>query len=220
MGVELLNNKELQFGSVLIDLGFEKISLGLFKNLALVHSITFPFGINHITKDLSKVCSLNLDESENIRNNIDFSFQDNQNLFDENDYLKNTFFINSNFRKISKKLILNIIKERLDEIIDTLKKQLIVPGFSLTSGISFLLTGEGSNLFNIEKYFVNFLGPNVKRIDKNNMEKDVSLEKNFAACLGALKIINNGWETEAIPKISGGNIKKIGFFDKIFGIRL
>ena len=220
LGVELLNNKELQFGSVLIDLGFEKISLGLFKNLALVHSITFPFGINHITKDLSKVCSLNLDESENIRNNIDFSFQDNQNLFDENDYLKNTFFINSNFRKISKKLILNIIKERLDEIIDTLKKQLIVPGFSLTSGISFLLTGEGSNLFNIEKYFVNFLGPNVKRIDKNNMEKDVSLEKNFAACLGALKIINNGWETEAIPKISGGNIKKIGFFDKIFGIRL
>ena len=218
LGVELLNNKELQFGSVLIDLGFEKISLGLFKNLALVHSITFPFGINHITKDLSKVCSLNLDESENIRNNIDFSFQDNQNLFDENDYLKNTFFINSNFRKISKKLILNVIKERLDEIIDTLKKQLIVPGFSLTSGISFLLTGEGSNLFNIEKYFVNFLGPNVKKIDKNNMEKDVSLEKNFAACLGALKIINNGWETEAIPKISDGNIKKIGFFDKIFGI--
>ena len=134
--------------------------------------------------------------------------------------MKNTFFINSSFRKISKKLILDIVKARLDEIIDTLKKQLIVPGFNLTSGVSFLLTGEGSNLVNIEKYFVNFLGPNVKRIDKNNMEKDASLEKNFAACLGALKIINNGWETEAIPKISGGNIKKIGFFDKIFGIHL
>ena len=97
LGVELLNNKELQLGSVLIDLGFEKISLGLFKNLALVHSITFPFGINHITKDLSKVCSLDLDESENIRNNIEVSFQNTQNFFDENDYLKNTFFINSNF---------------------------------------------------------------------------------------------------------------------------
>ena len=217
LGVELLNNKELQFGSVLIDLGFEKISLGLFKNLALVHSITFPFGINHITKDLSKVCSLNLDESENIRNNIDFSFQDNQNLFDENDYLKNTFFINSNFRKISKKLILNIVKARLDEIIDTLKKQLIVPGFNLTSGISFLLTGEGSNLINIEKYFVNFIGPNVKKIDKNNLERDVSFEKNFASCLGAIKIIKDGWETEAIPKISDRNVRKIGFFNKFFG---
>ena len=30
LGVELLNDKELQFGSVLIDLEFEKISLGLF----------------------------------------------------------------------------------------------------------------------------------------------------------------------------------------------
>ena len=78
LGVELLNEKELKFGSALIDLEFEKISLGLFKNLALVHSATFPIGINHITKDISKVCSLNLKESKNIINNIDFSFQNNQ----------------------------------------------------------------------------------------------------------------------------------------------
>ena len=97
LGVKLLNNEDLQFGSILIDLGFETTSLGLFKNLALVHSITFPFGINHIIKDLSKVCSLNLRESENIKNNIDFSFQNNQTLFDENDYLKNIYFTNSNF---------------------------------------------------------------------------------------------------------------------------
>ena len=157
LGVKLLNNEDLQFGSILIDLGFETTSLGLFKNLALVHSITFPFGINHIIKDLSKVCSLNLRESENIKNNIDFSFQNNQNLFDENDYLKNTYFVNSNFRKISKNLILNVIKARLDEIINKLKKQLVISGFNLSVGASILLTGEGSNLFNIEKYFSNFL---------------------------------------------------------------
>ncbi len=218
LGAKLLSNEELQFGSILVDLGLEKISLGLFKNLALVHSITFPFGVDHITKDLSKVCSLNLNESENIRNNVDFSFQNNQNLFDENDYLKNTYFVDSNFRKISKKLILNVIKARLDEIIDTLKKQLIVSGFNLTSGTSLLLTGEGLDLFNIEKYFVNFLGPNVKRTDANNMEEGRDLEKNFAPCMGALKIIKDGWETEAIPEASGKNIEKMGFFSKIFGI--
>jgi len=216
LGVELLNDKELQFGSVLIDLEFEKISLGLFKNLALVYSITFPMGINHITKDISKVCSLNLDESKNIINNIDFSFQNNQKLFDENDYLKNTYFINSNFRKISKDLILNIIKARLDEIIDTLNKQLIAPGFNLTSGISFVLKG-GLNLFNIEKYFINFFGPNLKRIEKNNIEKDKDFEENFDSCLGAIEIIKDGWETEAIPETSGKAIEKIGFFSRIFG---
>ena len=218
LGVKLLNDKELQFGSILIDLGFEKISLGLFKNLALVHSITFPFGINHITKDISKVCSLNLVESENIRNNIDFSFQDNQILFDEKNFLKNTYLINSSFRKISKNLILSVVKARLDEIINTLKKQLIIPEFSSASGASFLLTGGGSNLFNIEKYFINLLGSNIKSIGKNNIKKDESLEKNFASCLGALKIIKDGWETEAIPEFNSKNIEKIGFFAKIFGI--
>ena len=83
--VFLINQKELEFGAAILDLGSEKISFGIFKNLALVHSITFPIGINHITKDISKVCSLNLDESENIRNNIDFLFQNSQKIFDEND---------------------------------------------------------------------------------------------------------------------------------------
>ena len=218
LGVELLNDKELQFGSVLIDLEFEKISLGLFKNLALVYSITFPMGINHITKDISKVCSLNLDESKNIINNIDFSFQNNQNIFDENNYLKSTYFVNSSFRKISKDLILNVIKARLDEIIDTLNKQLIAPGFNLTSGISFVLKG-GLNLYNIEKYFINFFGPNLKRIEKNNIEKnkDKDFKKNFDSCLGAIEIIKDGWETEAIPETSGKAVEKIGFFSRIFG---
>jgi len=218
-GVKLFNNEELKFGSILIDLGYEKISLGLFKNSALVHSITFPFGTNHISKDISKVCSLNLNESETIRNNLDFSFQNNRNLFDEKDYLKKNYFISSNFRKISKDLIINVMKARLDEIIEKLKKELIVPGFHLNSGTKIQLVGEGSNLINIEKYFVKFLGSNIQKRNGNNIEKDMDLEKNFVSCLGALKIIKDGWETEALPKIREKNIEKIGFFAKIFGIR-
>jgi cell division protein FtsA len=217
LGTHLLSSKELGFGCAIVDLGFEKTSLGLFKNLALVHSITIPIGVNHITKDISKVCSLDLNESENIRNNIDFSFQESQKLFDEKDCLKNIYFISSIYRKISKNLILDVIKARLDEILDKLKKQLIVPEPNLTSGINLLLVGGGSNLSNIEKYFSNFFGPNIKRTDRNVIKKDDDLKRNFASCLGALKIIKDGWETEAIPEIGSQDIKKIGFFAKIFG---
>ena len=219
LGVKLLNVRELQLGSALINLGYKKISLGLFKNLALVHSVTLPIGTDHITNDISKVCSLNLDETKIIRNNIDFSFKNNQNLFDQDDFLKNTYFIDSNFRKISKNLILNVTKARLDEILEILKKQLIVPGFNLNSGINFLLTGEGSNLLNLEKYCENFFRLSTKKISQNNIENDNDFEKNFAASLGALKIIKDGWETEAIPEIREKNIEKIGFFAKIFGNR-
>jgi len=215
LGAELLNDYDLQYGSILINLGLENISLGLFKNLALVHSVTFPFGVSHIIKDISKVCSLSQTESENITKNIDFSFQNNEYIFDENNYLKNGYFINSNFRKISKKLIVDVIKARLDEIIDKLKKQLIVPGFNLNSGANLLLVGEGSSFTNIEKYFFDFFGQNLKKPD-NNINKISDLEKNFTSCMGALKIIKDGWETEAIPKKSDRNIKKIGFFAKIF----
>ena len=213
LGVELFDTQELQSGIVLINLGLKKISLGLFKNLALVHSITFPVGADHIVNDISKVCSLSLEESLEIRNNIDFSFKNNSNLFDENSFLKKTFFIDSKFRKISKSLIFKIINARMEEIFEMIKKQLTLTGFNFNSGINFFLTGEGSNLTNIQKYCQNFLGLNTTVRRKDN------LEKNFPACLGGIRIIKEGWETEAMPEIKVKSIEKMGFLRKFFGDR-
>ena len=218
LAAKLLSDNELQFGSILIDIGFEKTSLGLFKNLALIHSITFSIGINHIIKDISKVCSLNLGESENIINKIDFSFQNNEKLFDENGYLKDVYFNNSSFRKISQSLILNIVKARLDEMFEMIKKQISGTVFNSNLGINFFIAGGGSNLFNLEKYCSNFFGLKVKKLDKNNKkESETQYDENFASCLGALRIIRDGWETEAIPELINTNSQKIGIFGKIFG---
>ena len=213
LGVELFNSRELQSGVVLINLGSKKMSLGLFKNLALVHSITFPVGINHITNDISKVCSLNLEESLAIRNNTDFSFKNNQNLFDENNLLKKSFFVDSKFRKISKDLIFKIIRARTDEIFEMMKNQLKLSAFNFNSGINFFLIGEGSNLINIQEFCQNFFNLNTIIGRKDD------LEKNFSACQGGIKIIKEGWETEAIPEIKIKSIEKVGFLRKIFGDR-
>ena len=210
LGVELFKTEELKSGVVLINIESKKISLGLFKNLALVHSITFPVGTDHITNDISKVCSLNLEESLAIRNNIDFLFNNNQHLFDENNFLKESFFIDSKFRKISKSLIFDIIKARLEEILEMIKKQLTLTGFNFNSGTNIFLTGESANLKNLEKYFQDFLGLNTILRRKDNLEKD------FSASLGGIRIITEGWETEAIPETKAGNIEKAGFLRKIF----
>ena len=216
--VNYLNIEELQLGSSLIDIGFEKTSLGLFKNLALVHSITFPIGINHITKDLSKVCSLSLEESEKIRNKIDFSFENKNNIFDENGMLKKIYFNNSFFRKISKSLILNVVKSRLDEIFNMIKKQLTLSELNTTFEKNVFIVGGGSNLLNLEKYCSNFFNLNIKKLVKNIEEKNEN-EENFASCLGALKIITDGWETEAIPEPVDKNAQKASFFSRIFKYR-
>ena len=141
LAVRLLSNNQLQLGSTLINIGSEKTSLGLFKNLALVHAITFPIGINHLAKDISKVCSLSLEESENIRNKIDFLFENKNILFDEKDNLKDIYFQTSSFRKISKSLILNVTKARIDEIFEIIKKQIIFYELNSIIGKNIFIVG-------------------------------------------------------------------------------
>ena len=63
-------------------------------------------------------------------------------------------------------------------------------------------------------YCLDFFGSNAQ---SNIIKPKGSLEKDYASCLGALKIIKDGWETEAIPEMQNSKIKKLGFFAKIFG---
>jgi len=218
LGVKLLNNNELKTGSILVDIGHEKTSLGLFKNLALVHSLTFPIGINHITKDISKVCSLSFEESLAIRNKIDFSFKNNEKLFTHDGYLKNTYFNTSIKRKISETLIMDIIKARLEEILKMIKKQITFIGFKNILETNCFIVGGGSNLHNLNYYFSNFFGTNVRKLEKTNeIDRESNLDEKFNSCFGAHKIIKDGWETEAIPEPAGKYSEKISFFAKIFG---
>ena len=58
----------------------------------------------------------------------------------------------------------------------------------------------------------------VKKLGKNNKKKSgTQSDENFASCLGALKIIRDGWETEAIPELININNQKMDLFAKIFG---
>ena len=217
--VELINHEDLFKGSILLDLGFEKTSLGLFKNLALVNLLTLPIGVNHMIKDISKICSLSLEESKNIIEKFNFSMHENNNFFDKESNLKKDFFFHSKFRKISKSLILNIIKTRIDEILELTKKQIFLSGFISNIGQNFFLIGGGSHLVNIDKYFSNFFQIELRKIEKyiKNNNQD-NLAENFSSCLGAFKLIKNGWETEAIPESMDVFSKKQGFLGKIFSI--
>ena len=70
----------------------------------------------------------------------------------------------------------------------------------------------GEQLSELSKYCTNFYKLNIKKLSKE------ASDENFSSCLGALKIIKDGWETEAIPETSDKNIEKIGFFAKFFKI--
>ena len=60
---------------------------------------------------------------------------------------------------------------------------------------------------------ISFFGINVKK----KINENESLKNNFTASLGAIKIIVDGWETEAIPETVNKYNVKTSFFAKIFG---
>ena len=220
LAAQLLNINELKHGSILIDVGFEKISVGFFQNIALLNSFTIPIGVNHIAKDISKVCLLDLPESHAIKNKLDFSFKNNDQLFSSDNLLKDIYFKKTDYRKISKSLIYSIVKARLDEVFLMIKKNLFIEKNISLSAENFFITGDGSCLSNLESCFSNYFGVNVKKIKINSSKKNnKNLENSFdfITCLGAIKIITEGWETEAIPVSTSEERRKIGFFQRIFG---
>ena len=215
LAVELLNNEDLRAGAIIIDLGSEKTSFASFKNLALINLMTLPIGTNHIAKDVSKVCSLTIEESNLIINKFNFLFEKNNNFFDKDNYLKKTYFTKSNYRKISKSLIINIIEARINEILEMINKNILLINSKEFFGIKIFVTGTGLCFDNIDLYCKNFFRSEVIKI---NNEKIINEnEESLSACFGALKLIKDGWETEAIPEKTGKYAKKKGFFAKIFG---
>ena len=212
------NNLNLKGHSSFIDVGLNKTSIISYLDNNILSLDVLPIGGNHITKDISKVCSLQFEEAENIKNKIDFSFKDKNRLFDHEEFLKPTYFINTSFRKISKNLLFDITKERLNEIFNIIKKELTFLDTNSYFGKNLYITGGGSNLINFNEYCSNFFRSDVKKINKSdNNEKKYNLEEKFHSCLGALKIIKDGWETEAIPESAERYGEKTGFFAKIFG---
>ena len=109
----------------------------------------------------------------------------------------------------------------MDEIFEMIKKQIFLMGFNSAIGVKFFITGGGSNLMNISSYCSNFFLLTVEKIKKNKTmnSRDVS-DENFSSCFGAIKLIKDGCETEAIPETSGKYSDKRSFLDRLFGRRI
>ena len=206
-GLYLFNNNQLEDGCAIVDIGFEKTSIALFKNLSLVKIVGFPIGSNHISKDISKICYLKIDEAERIK--IDLSLEKNQ-----EEYLPEKYFNESNFRKIPIKLIKDIIHSRIQEILNLIKKSIDEVNESFIDKNNFLLVGRGSKILdltnNLNLVLFNNLFTNQSSIS-NYLEND-----NYLNCSSGQNLFINGWSKEAVA-LPMKDIKK-GFFSKFFNI--
>ena len=65
-GINLLAKNNLEKNFTILNLEKNRINVSLFKNKSFLFTEDFNFGINLITKDISKLCSLKIEEVENF----------------------------------------------------------------------------------------------------------------------------------------------------------
>ena len=208
-GINFLKKNQNNKNFTIIKLENNRINISLFKNKSYVISQDFNFGIDIIIKDISKLCSLKINEVEILLKEISLMEAINYNT---DSYLDKKFFSISPYRKIKHQLILDIVKARLEELIEIC--------YEKNSNLNYFRKNNNSIYVIIERieYFQNikFALQNNKFINQELIlgknEQDISL----LSLNGAVELISKGWEKEAIPLFQSNKSIISTFFSRLF----
>ena len=185
--IELKNHES--FLKLKIDENSSNISF--FYNSAFVYSEDFDYGSNIVYRDIEKICLI---DKKIIKNFFNDSVL-NQTSIDKDEVLEKKYFINSNFRKIRKKLIFDIAKARIEEITNRiLNKKTNIKNLKFDNFKIFVMFQDKVIEKNFEKFFDKF-------ISQNNYQKPEFIDtfSSETTVSKASKLSVSGWRNEAIP---------------------
>lgn len=137
------NDKEL--GSILIEIGYDTTSIAAIKNNKLIHVNSIPIGGMHVTNDLALCLSIEVEDAERLKtlhSNLISIHRDDQEIIDIQQ------IINSHDKEssaIPKSHINNIIKPRIEEILNIVKDK--VTDSNIINSINTIVITGGSSQF-------------------------------------------------------------------------
>ena len=190
-GIHLLSINQSHKNFTIFRLGKNTINISLFKNKSYVFTEEFNFGFNLIIKDISKLCSLTIEEVENFMKEIDL-----KNILENNNEscLEKKYFYNSPYRKIKFQLISDIISARMEELFEICyKKNSNIK--NLKNNDKIYINVEVSEYYKNVQYIITNSKLTVEEcILNNNTEQSL-----LSGVYGASELIGKGWEKEAVP---------------------
>jgi len=190
-----------------IEISEDEIEIIYFENSALKFNQNFKFGSNLILNDISKVIALKLNIVKKILTNSDFS---KGNL--EESYIEKDFFFNENFRKIKKKLILDIAKARIEEIAEiTVFKNINLQSF-LSKDLKIFIKFTNNKNIKCLDYIYKIVFSKENKFDLNFLD-DFDLDETYKS---ANKLVQFGWKKEAVPVVQEKKSLIARFFDFFF----
>ncbi len=211
-GMAVLNREEKELGCCLIDIGAGTTDIVVYENGFIRFLCSIPMGGENITRDITNVLKISRNLAEDIKLNyggISYT-SNNTSKFGEGILITDHRGVNTT---ISRKLLIDVIKERLKDIFEvtksTLNKQKIYD--IINSGI--VITGGTSLLPNIEEFAKQYFDLPV-RIGVPNYSGDFAdliATPKYATSLGALYFAQEYMLHEIIDNKVGANT----FFNKI-----
>jgi cell division protein FtsA len=140
-GTACISDEEKELGVTLLDFGGGTSSIAVFKGGNIIYTDTIPAGGMHITNDLAIGLSTNVETAERMKalyGNVVKTSKDDREIIDipQSD---------SDVSHVPKSSLINIIRPRIDEILDMVESRLKDSGVNNIGG-QIVITGGGSQL--------------------------------------------------------------------------
>ena len=179
-----------------------------YENNCIKSEQNFKFGADIIIKDISKITYLNFDTIKMILKQMEFK----ENI-KEDELIDKFFFRKTDYRKIKKKLIYDIVLARIEEMVKIiLFKNINYINYNKMSKNIFFEIDDRINSNFLEKTFKMEISN--KNSFKVNLIKNTSYDRMLQT---AYEIVHFGWKKEAIPIIHSKISLTKRFFEAIFG---
>ncbi len=193
------------FFKIIIDESY--IEILFFENSALKFTQKFDFGSDIVLNDISKIIAVEKETLKNILLNSNFSKEMTNDTLIEKD-----FFNTKNFRKIKKKLVIDIADARVQEIAEIIFfKNINIQSFLKNDSTIYLNINDFSNLKCFADSYISAFGKDKKL--KIKLIKQIQTEELYKS---ANNLVQYGWKKEAVPIIQEKKSLITRFFDLFF----
>lgn len=145
----VLTEEDKDIGALLIDMGRDTTSAGIYANNSLICSYDLDFGSDLITSDIAKCLHISHKEAENIKIKYGAAFANNYENDTEEEIVIPSLY-NRDESRISRDSLIDIIRPRVENIFEVVREKIQSSNFYDFANTA-VLTGGGSLLPGIKE---------------------------------------------------------------------
>jgi cell division protein FtsA len=153
----VLTNTERELGVLLLDFGGGTTSITTYEDNAVTYSASIPFGGANVTRDLAAGLRMSLDDAEKVKLNVERMIKeagrgtkkDNAKEVEEDkerDILDVTDLDIEGQKTISRKFFNSIVSERVEEIFELVRENVVQAGYDYKLPAGVVITGGSAEL--------------------------------------------------------------------------